>query len=126
MANFLIEEVNISMASAIIETGGKQYHVQPGQVIAVEKLETTAGATITFDRVLMVTDGKKVEVGSPLVKGFTVTGEVIEDEAKGIKIRVFTYKSKKRQRRTLGHRQLFTKVKITDLVSAKAAKATTK
>ena len=112
------------MASAIIETGGKQYHVQPGQVIAVEKLETTAGSSITFDRVLMVSDGKTVELGSPLLSGFVVTAEVVE-EFRDKKIRVFTYKSKKRQRRTIGHRQSLTRVKITD-VSPVKVKATSK
>ncbi len=110
------------MASAIIETGGKQYRVEPGQVIAIETLSSAAGETVQFDRVLMVADGASVELGSPLVAGYQVTGEVVE-EMKGKKIRVFTYKSKKRQRRTLGHRQLITKVKIVSIAPVKAAKA---
>ena len=80
------------MTSAIIETGGKQYRVTTGQVIAIEKLEVEPGATLTFDKVLMVADGDTVEVGAPLVANQVVTGEVVE-HFKTKKIRVFTYKS---------------------------------
>lgn len=115
------------MTSAIIETGGKQYHVTPGQLLQIEKLEATIGDTITFDRVLLVVDNGNVEVGSPTVNT-VVTAEVI-DQIKGKKLRVFTYKSKKRQRRTLGHRQLHTTVRIASIgapkkeVAPKAEKA---
>jgi len=113
------------MNRAVIETGGKQYRVEPGQIIAIEKIEAKVGSTLTFDKVLMVADDKTVEVGSPLLTSFSVTGEVIE-QGKGDKIRVFTYKSKKRQRRTLGHRQLETRVKITAIGAPKAEKAEVK
>ena len=102
------------MPSAIIETGGKQYRVDPGQIVTIEKLELEVGATVTFSKVLMVIDGAKTTFGTPTVANLSVVGEVVE-QGKGEKIRVFTYKSKKRQRRTLGHRQSLTKVKIVSI-----------
>ncbi|MBQ4093925.1 MAG: 50S ribosomal protein L21 [Oscillospiraceae bacterium] len=93
---------------AVIETGGKQYKVEQGSVIYVEKLNAEANAEITFDKVLMV-DGK---VGTPTVKGATVTGTVVK-QVKSKKITVFTYKAKKNEKRKLGHRQNYTKVEIT-------------
>jgi large subunit ribosomal protein L21 len=104
-------------AMAVIVTGGKQYQVAAGKTITIEKLLTETGQTVTFDQVLMVHNGSKTTLGSPTVKGATVTGEVV-DQFRGEKIRVFTYKSKKRQRRTLGHRQSLTKVKITAVTTA--------
>lgn len=109
-----------SMASAVIVTGGKQYRVNLGDVIAVEKLEEEAGAKITFKEVLMVIDGADTHFGTPTVDTHIVTGEIME-QMKAPKIRVFTFKSKKRQRRTLGHRQRLTKVKILSIASATAA-----
>jgi len=113
------------MAFAVIETGGKQYRVSPGTIVEVEKLETEAGKVITFEKVLMYQTGSEPVVGAPFVGGVSVTGEVVA-QVKGDKIRVFTYKPKKRQRRTLGHRQQLTQVKITEIVTAakeeKAAK----
>lgn len=106
-----------STAMAVIVTGGKQYQVTPGATITIEKLLTETGKTVTFDQVLLVHDGDKTTLGSPTVTGATVTGEVV-DQFRGEKIRVFTYKSKKRQRRTLGHRQSLTKVKITAVIAA--------
>lgn len=93
---------------AVIETGGKQYKVEQGSVIYVEKLAVEAGNEITFEKVLLV-DGK---VGTPYVKGATVTGNVVK-HGKNKKITVFTYKAKKNEKRKLGHRQQFTKVEIT-------------
>ena len=93
---------------AVIETGGKQYKVEQGSVIYVEKLAVEAGNEITFEKVLLV-DGK---VGTPYVKGATVTGNVVK-HGKNKKITVFTYKAKNSEKRKLGHRQQFTKVEIT-------------
>lgn len=107
------------MTSAIIETGGKQYRVTPGQLVQIEKLTATVGSTVTFDRVLAVIDGDKVELGAPTVQT-TVSAEVVE-HGKGKKIRIFTYKSKKRQRRTMGHRQSLTWVKISAIGASAAA-----
>lgn len=95
--------------NAIIKVGGKQYNVAEKSVIYVEKLEAEAGQTVSFDEVLML--GTKV--GSPFVKGATVEAVVVK-HGKQKKIRVFKYKSKDRSnRRTLGHRQPYTKLEIT-------------
>lgn len=97
---------------AIIETGGKQYKVEVGSVINVEKLDVAAGESIAFDRVIAVSKDDALTVGSPIVSGATVKAEVVE-EGKGKKIIVFKYKSKKSYKKKQGHRQPFTKVKIT-------------
>jgi large subunit ribosomal protein L21 len=99
---------------AVIETGGKQYRVSPGQTVEVELLPSEPGATVTLDRVLMVaTDGKTL-VGQPTVPGGAVVATVI-GEGRGKKIIVFKYKSKKRYRRTTGHRQDYTYLTVTDI-----------
>lgn len=107
------------MTTAIIATGGKQYRVTVGQLVQVEKLDAAVGSTVTFDQVLAVVEGGVMEVGNPTVAQ-VVTGEVVEQK-KDKKIRVFTYKSKKRQRRTLGHRQPLTVVRIASIGVPKAA-----
>lgn len=91
---------------AIIETGGKQVRVEVGQKIFVEKLEAEVGSTFTFDKVLLVAD-TKVSIGTPYVKGATVTAKV-EKQGKSKKIRVFKYKNKANERKTIGHRQPYT------------------
>lgn len=102
---------------AIIKTGGKQYRVEEGQVIYIEKLDAAADETVTFDEVLSVVDGDKVNFGAPLVKGASVSATVLEN-GKGKKIRIFKYKSKSNYRRRQGHRQPYTKVRI-DAIAAK-------
>ena len=92
---------------AVIETGGKQYLVEEGKVIYIEKLDAEAGSEITFDKVLMA-DGV---LGKPYVKGATVTATV-EKNGKAKKVLVFKYNSKKNYRRTQGHRQPYTKVTV--------------
>ena len=92
---------------AVIETGGKQYLVEEGKVLYIEKLDAEAGSEITFDKVLMA-DGV---LGKPYVKGATVTATV-EKNGKAKKVFVFKYNSKKNYRRTQGHRQPYTKVTI--------------
>ena len=92
---------------AVIETGGKQYLVEEGKVLYIEKLDAQAGSEITFDKVLMA-DGV---LGKPYVKGATVTATV-EKNGKAKKVLVFKYNSKKNYRRTQGHRQPYTKVTI--------------
>ena len=104
---------------AIIESCGKQYKVTEGDVVFFEKLDTEEGKKVTFDKVVLVSDDKKVEVGSPYVKGVKVEGKVVE-HGKGKKIIVYKYKAKKNYRRTYGHRQPFTKVEVTKIVLAKA------
>ena len=96
---------------AIIKTGGKQYRVQEGDLITIEKLEAAADETVTFDQVLTVVNDGSVKVGTPLVNGAKVTGKVVE-HGKGKKILVFKYKAKSNYSRRQGHRQPFTKVRI--------------
>lgn len=99
-------------AYAIIESGGKQYRVSEGDVIRVEKLAAEPGATVAFDRVLMIggEDGQ-VRIGQPLLDGASAVGKVLA-QARGPKIRVFKYKNKVNYRRRKGHRQPYTKVQI--------------
>ena len=95
---------------AVIQTGGKQYKVTNDEVIFIEKLDAEAQDTVTFDVVAVGTDDS-IKVGTPFVEGAKVTAEVIKN-GKGKKIRVATYKPKKGEKRTLGHRQPYTKVQI--------------
>lgn len=95
---------------AIIETGGKQYKVEAGQEIYVEKLGVEADEVVTFDKVLFV-GGDSVKVGAPTVEGATVTAKVVK-EGRAKKITVFKYKSKKNYRRKQGHRQPYTKLVV--------------
>ena len=99
---------------AIIETGGKQYRVENGDQITVEKLKAADGETIVFDKVLVVGDGANAKVGAPYVDGVTVEGKVIET-GKGKKIVIFKYKAKKDYRKKQGHRQPYTLVEITSI-----------
>jgi large subunit ribosomal protein L21 len=96
---------------AIIETGGKQVKVEEKEVIFVEKLEANEGDTVTFDKVLLVSD-KSTKVGAPYVKGATVTAKV-EKQGRGKKITIFKYKPKKHSASKMGHRQAYTKLTIT-------------
>ncbi|WP_436643971.1 50S ribosomal protein L21 [Microbaculum sp. FT89] len=101
---------------AVIKTGGKQYRVAANDKITIEKLPAEAGSTITFEEVLMVGDGDKATVGTPLVAGASVAGEVVE-QTRGDKIFVFKKKRRKHYRRRAGHRQYLTVVKITDILT---------
>jgi len=96
---------------AIIETGGKQYKVQAGDIITVEKLGADAGTSFTFDKVLSILDGENSVFGEPTIKGATVTAQVIGD-GKAKKVIVYKYKAKKGFHKKKGHRQPFTKLKI--------------
>ncbi len=96
---------------AVIETGGKQYRVQEGDTISVEKLGLLEGEAYMFDKVLMLADGKTVKAGAPYVKGATVTATVVE-EGRGKKVVVYKYKSKKTYHKKQGHRQAYTKLTI--------------
>ena len=99
---------------AIIQTGGKQYKVQKGDVLYLEKLDAQAEETVTFDQVLALGNDDGLTFGTPLLTGASVCGKVLK-QGKGKKITVFTYKPKKNQKRKLGHRQPFTKVEISDI-----------
>lgn len=102
---------------AVIETGGKQYRVQPGDTVVVEKLTGDAGDSIEFDQVLLVATDDSVAVGRPLVDGAKVTGEIVE-HGLGDKLIVYKFKRRKDYRRKTGHRQQYTAVKIADVVTA--------
>lgn len=100
---------------AIIETGGKQYKTQRGNVLMVEKLAADVGDTIEFDRVLVLNNEGDLRVGAPYVEGARVVGKVLE-QSKRKKILVFKYKSKTNYRRRYGHRQPYTRVLIEEIV----------
>ena len=107
------------MKYAIVEHSGKQYLAQEGGLIEVDRMSVEVGKPVVFKEVLLITDGKKVEVGAPFVKGASVKGK-IQDHLKGKKITVFKYKPKQRYRRTQGHRQLLTHVAIESIGLPKA------
>src|SRR5438132_12690113 len=101
---------------AIVETGGKQYRVKPGDTIAVERIAGEPGEVLDLGRVLLVAgNGDTARIGSPGVEGAIVRAEVVE-HARGEKIIVFRYKSKVRYRRKTGHRQSLTRLRITDIL----------
>ena len=99
---------------AVIVTGGKQYTVAEGDVIYVEKLGVEAENTVTFDQVLAVVDGENSKFGKPMIAGATVEGKVVKN-GKGKKIDIIRYKSKKNEKKHIGHRQPYTKVEITKI-----------
>jgi large subunit ribosomal protein L21 len=99
---------------AIIQTGGKQYRVEKGSNIYVEKLVVEPGKEVVFDSVLAISDGDKVKVGNPTLKGAKVLAEVL-DQTKGPKVIIFKKRSKKGYKKTIGHRQSLTEVKIKDI-----------
>jgi len=103
---------------AVIETGGKQYRVEPGQTVVVEKLPGDEGAAIEFDRVLLVSsgDGADVKVGQPVVSGARVTGKIVE-HGLGDKLVVFKFRRRKNYVRKNGHRQQYTAVQIDQIVA---------
>ena len=107
------------MKYAIVEHSGRQYLAQEGGLIEVDRMSLEIGKPVVFKDVLLVTDGKKVEVGAPFVKGASVKGKV-QDHPKGRKIKVFKYKPKQRYRRTQGHRQRLTHVSIESIGLPKA------
>ncbi len=99
------------MSYAIIENGGKQYKAVPGSTVDLDRMSIDEGAEIEFDQVLLVSDDGKVQVGTPTVGGAKVQSTV-EEHFKAKKIIVFKYKPRKRYRRTQGHRQQYTRVRI--------------
>ena len=97
---------------AIIVTGGKQYRVEQGDIVYIEKLDQEAGDTVKFDQVLAILDGDKATFGAPVVEGASVAATVVKN-GKGKKVRIFKYTPKKGYRKRQGHRQPYTKVEIT-------------
>ncbi len=109
------------MIYAIIESGGKQYKVAPGQTIDVERLDIAEGDTVELDKVLLIADGEQLTVGSPTIFGAKVVA-TSKGEVKGKKIVVFKYKPKVRYRKKTGHRQFYTKLAI-DSINQPGAEA---
>jgi large subunit ribosomal protein L21 len=101
---------------AVVVSGGKQYKVREGEVLRLEKIPGEIGDPISFDDVLLYSDGENLQIGQPVLKNAKVTGRVVE-QGKARKIIVFKFKRRKRYRRKQGHRQQFTAVKI-DSISA--------
>ncbi len=102
------------MDYAVFKTGGKQYRVQPGDTLDVEKLQVPAGATAEFEQVLAVSDEGSVTFGSPYVEGARVVAQV-QSHYRDKKLIVFKYKAKTRYRRKKGHRQAYTRLTIEDI-----------
>lgn len=96
---------------AIVASGGKQYKVRQGDVLRVEKITGEIGSEISFDRVLMVSDGETTSIGQPVLDNVAVKGHIV-DQGKAKKVIVFKYKRRKRYRRKQGHRQQYTAIKI--------------
>ena len=101
---------------AVVKSGGKQYKVQEGDICRVEKLSGDLGAEITFEDVLLFSDGENVQVGTPRLDNVTVKGTVVE-QGQARKIIVFKYKRRKRYRRKQGHRQQYTAVKVDSITT---------
>lgn len=99
---------------AVIVSGGKQYRVQEGQTLKLEKLKAEAGSNVEFDRVLMVGNGDDVKVGLPVVEGAKVTAEVV-DHGRADKVTIIKFRRRKHHMKRQGHRQWFTEVKITGI-----------
>ena len=99
---------------AVIESGGKQHRVSEGEVLRLEKLKLDVGASVTFDKVLMVGEGAEVKIGQPYVEGSSVEAEVL-DQGRGEKILVVKFHRRKNYRKQMGHRQSFTEVRITGI-----------
>ena len=102
------------MSYAIIETGGKQHRVKPGETLRVEKIEAATGASIDFDKVLLVSDGQNVTIGAPYVVGGKVTAEVVE-QGRHDKVKIIKFRRRKHHMKQMGHRQWYTAIKITGI-----------
>ncbi|MCU0562226.1 MAG: 50S ribosomal protein L21 [Desulfobacterales bacterium] len=96
---------------AVVHTGGKQYKVQKGETLRIEKIPGEVGSTVTFDKVLMVADGEEIRVGQPVLENAKVQASIVEQD-KAKKVLVFKYKRRKRYRRKQGHRQPYTAIRI--------------
>lgn len=99
---------------AVIESGGKQHRVEEGEVLRLEKIEVATGDSVNFDKVLLVADGEKVQIGAPFVEGGKVSAEVVA-HGRADKVRIVKFRRRKHHRKQMGHRQWFTEVKITGI-----------
>ena len=107
---------------AVIKTGGKQYRVTEGETLKVEKLDVEEGAAVEFDQVLMIADGDRIQVGAPYVEGARVTATV-QTQGRGPKVRIIKFRRRKHYRKTQGHRQSYTELKIGGISGAQPAVA---
>ena len=105
------KEREVLFVFAVIQTGGKQYKVNEGDIIFIEKLELNEGETVTFDKVMALSTGDDFKVGAPTVEGAKVEATVLKN-GKAKKIYVMKYKAKKNEKKKMGHRQPYTKVEI--------------
>lgn len=101
---------------AVIKTGGKQYRVEPGDTLAVERIQGDPGASVAFTEVLLIQDGEELHIGQPVLHGANVTGTIVE-QGRAKKIVVFKFRRRKNYKRKKGHRQYFTRVRI-DTIAA--------
>jgi large subunit ribosomal protein L21 len=101
---------------AVVATGGKQYRVNEGDRVKVEKITGDSGAKVVLDQVLMLGDGEKSKIGAPLLAGAKVEAEIV-DQGRGKKIVVFKFKKRKKYRKKQGHRQSFTELRITKITA---------
>ena len=99
---------------AVFVSGGKQHRVEEGETLKLEKIETETGATIEFDRVLMVVDGEEIKIGAPVVEGAVVKAEVVS-HGRGEKVKIIKFRRRKHSMKRQGHRQWYTEVKITGI-----------
>ncbi len=99
---------------AVVVTGGKQYRVEQGSKVRVEKLAGEAGSTVTLDQVLMVGDGSDIKVGTPNVDGASVTAEIV-GQGRGKKVEILKFRRRKHHMKRQGHRQAYTELKITGI-----------
>lgn len=100
---------------AVIKTGGKQYRVEQGNVVALERLDGDTGSTVTFGEVLLV-GGEAMKIGTPIVKGASVTGTIVE-QGRAKKVVIFKFRRRKNYKRKKGHRQYFTRVRIDSIAA---------
>jgi len=112
----VLKEREVLFVYAVFETGGKQYKVNEGDVIFIERLEASEGDTVKFDKVLVVSDNDGLKVGAPYVDGAAVNAVVVKN-GKAPKIYVMTYKPKKNEKKKIGHRQPYTKVQISSIAA---------
>lgn len=99
---------------AVISTGGKQYKVTQGEYLRVEKLDAEEGASVELDKVLMIADGDKVNIGTPLVEGGKVT-VVVKSHGRGEKVTIMKFKRRKHHQKCTGHRQSYTEIEVTGI-----------
>lgn len=99
---------------AVFQSGGKQHRASEGEVVRLEKLEVAPGETVTFNDILMVSNGEQIKIGQPFVQGGKIQAEVVA-HGRGDKVRIVKFRRRKHSRKQAGHRQWFTEIKITNI-----------